>query len=71
MEGENVEAIKSKTEALTQAAMKLGEAVYKASQAEAEGAEPQAQPEAGKKTGTDDSTVVDADYEEVDPDKKQ
>ena len=26
---------------------------------------------AGKKTGTDDSTVVDAEFEEVDPDKKR
>ena len=25
----------------------------------------------GKKTGTDDSTVVDAEFEEVDPDKKR
>src|ERR1043165_7327356 len=35
LKGEDVEAIKSKTNALTQSAMKLGEAMYKAQQAEA------------------------------------
>jgi molecular chaperone DnaK len=73
MESNDAAVITTKTEALMQAAMKLGEAVYKASQEEAA-----AQPDAGaaasgtgKKTGTDDSTVVDAEFEEVDPDKKR
>jgi molecular chaperone DnaK len=65
IEGEDGELIKEKTEALAQASMKLGEAMYKASQAEAE----------AKANGTEndsDDDVVDADFEEVkdDDDKK-
>jgi molecular chaperone DnaK len=65
LDGEDGEAIKEKTDALAQAAMKLGEAMYKASQAEAE----------AKANGTSDDAdddVVDADFEEVkdDEDKK-
>ena len=36
LEGDDAEAIKEKTDALAEASMKLGEAMYKASQAEAE-----------------------------------
>jgi molecular chaperone DnaK len=71
MEGDDAEAIKSRIEALSQSAMKLGEAMYKAQQ---EGA---AQPDDGPDMGTgeagktsEDSTVVDADFEEVEDDKK-
>ena len=74
-ESTDVEDINAKTETLTQAAMKLGEAMYKASQeeaaAEAEGGEAG---DAGASDGEgsggkdDESTVVDADFEEVDPD---
>ncbi len=65
LEGEDGDVIKEKTDALAQASMKLGEAMYKASQAEAE----------AKANGTDedgDDDVVDADFEEVkdDDDKK-
>jgi molecular chaperone DnaK len=49
------EAIKS----LTEAAMKLGEAVYKQAQQE------QAQPESGEATDSKDEKVVDAEFEEV------
>ena len=70
MSGEEIEPITSKTEALLQASMKLGEAVYKASQAEAaEGAAEEAPP-AGE-GAADDSKVVDADFEEIDPDKEK
>lgn len=57
---EDVEDIKAKTNALAQASMKLGEAMYAASQAE--GA-------AGGDAKADDG-VVDADFEEVRDDKK-
>jgi molecular chaperone DnaK len=72
-DGEDVGAITSKTEALVQVSMKLGEAIYKASQEEAasgaaEAAEP---PDERERTETDDPTVVDAEFEEVDPDKDQ
>jgi len=78
-ESEDIDGIKAKTEALMQASMKLGEAMYKASQ-EGEGA-----PDldmsgmggtdtpdggAGDAPTDDDATVVDADFEEVDPEKK-
>ncbi len=61
--------IEAKTEALTQAAMKLGEVMYKAQQGAAhptggDGAD------AGSSGGDDDETVVDADFEEVDEDKR-
>jgi molecular chaperone DnaK len=56
-------AIRSKTEALSQSSMKLGEAMYKASQETAAGEE--AAPESGEKG----ENVVDADFEEVDDDK--
>ena len=66
LEGEDLEDIRAKTETLMQASMKLGEAAYKAQQekdAASEGDEPQAA------AGADDE-VVDADFEEVDDDKK-
>jgi molecular chaperone DnaK len=65
---EDVEAIKAKTEALSQSSMKLGEAMYKASQ-EAEAGE-QAAEDAGA-SGEKGDDVVDADFEEVDDDKKK
>jgi len=63
--GEDADAIQAKTQAVLQSAMKLGEAMYKASQAEAAGT---AGPEAGSKPQPDEK-VVDATFEEVD-DKK-
>ncbi|MEO1774672.1 MAG: molecular chaperone DnaK [Pseudomonadota bacterium] len=61
LEGEDVEDIKAKTQALAEASMKLGEAVY---QSQAEGAEA---PEGGEEAPQQqDDDVVDADYEEVD-----
>ena len=66
-EGADVEDIKTKTEALTEAAMKLGEAMYKESQAEAAAGDADGDgPSANK---PEDATVVDADFEEVDPDE--
>ncbi|MDR2098602.1 MAG: molecular chaperone DnaK, partial [Rickettsiales bacterium] len=57
-EGATTEDIKAKSDALTQAAMKLGEAIYKAAQEKA-GAQP------GAGAGSADSEkVVDAEYEE-------
>jgi len=76
-DGEDVDAIKAKTEALVQSSMKLGEAMYKASQASAGG-------DAGPGPGADggasaggaagggkDEKVVDADFEEVDEKKNK
>lgn len=67
-ENAEADAIKEKTEALTQAAMKMGEAMYKAQQAEgAEGGEA-GEGSADAEAAADDN-VVDADFEEVDPDQ--
>ena len=74
MDGDDADAIKAKTEILGQARMKLGEAMYRASQAAAgEAGGPaggQAGGQAGGGAGGDD-TVVDAEFEEVDPEKKK
>ncbi|TWG65540.1 molecular chaperone DnaK [Aminobacter sp. J15] len=65
-EGDDVEDIKAKTNALAEASMKLGQAMYEASQTEAAEADARAD---AKKDGED---VVDADFEEIkdDDDKK-
>jgi molecular chaperone DnaK len=68
---DDAEAIKAKTEALTQAAMKVGEAIYKA---EAEKAQAAGGGDAGPSAGgpaSDGPDVVDADFEEVDENKKK
>ncbi|MCW9035225.1 MAG: molecular chaperone DnaK [Rhodospirillales bacterium] len=70
------ESIKAKTDALMQASMKLGEAMYKAQQ-EAEGGPDMG--DMGDSTAPggdagqpgDDATVVDADFEEVDGNEKK
>ena len=77
LEGEDAEAIKAKTDALAQAAMKIGEAMYRASQDEAgapggddAGPDSGAGPDGASAPGGDDG-VVDADFEEVDEDRKK
>ena len=66
-EGEDLEAIQSKTQSLMQASMKLGEAMYQAAQsaAGAAGGEAAGSADAGAEEG-----VVDAEFEEVDDAKK-
>lgn len=67
--GEDEEAIKAKTQTLMEASMKLGEAIYKATQAEsAASAASSGEPQTAKQAEGD---VVDADYEEVKDDKSQ
>ena len=61
-------SIKAKTEALAKASMKLGEAIYKAQETENPGSGAGAS--AGQADDAGDSTVVDADFEEVDDRKK-
>jgi molecular chaperone DnaK len=74
-EKDDVDAIKSKTEALATASMKLGEAMYKASQAEAQAqgdkAEQAPKGGAGAEAKGGDGKVVDADFEEVDPESEK
>ncbi|MGF1608041.1 MAG: molecular chaperone DnaK [Kiloniellales bacterium] len=68
---DDVEAIKAKTEALGQVAMKLGEALYKSeSAAGGDGGGDDSGSSSGGASGGGDEGVVDADFEEVDDDKK-
>jgi molecular chaperone DnaK len=62
LDGDSAELIKEKSQALAEVSMKLGEAMYKQSQAEAE----------AKAAGSDDKDddVVDAEFEEVKDDKR-
>ena len=64
-ESTDAETIKTRTQDLTESAMKLGEAIYKA---EAESAEAAAEADAGE-AGSDDD-VVDADFEDLDKGEK-
>ena len=65
LETENASKIKSGIQNVTEAAMKLGEAIYKASQSEA-GDEPMAADAEGM-----DDDIVDADFEDLDDGKRQ
>ncbi|MEO1640314.1 MAG: molecular chaperone DnaK [Pseudomonadota bacterium] len=62
LEGDSADKIKSGIQNVTEAAMKLGEAIYKAQQEEEAGAEPEA-------PGADDE-ILDADFEDLDDDKR-
>jgi molecular chaperone DnaK len=68
VEGDDAEGIKEKTNTLAQASMKLGEAMYKSQQSEAASADAAADG-AGNAPKPEDN-VVDADFEEVDDNKK-
>ncbi|TIV69286.1 MAG: molecular chaperone DnaK [Mesorhizobium sp.] len=63
-EGDDVADIEAKSQSLAEASMKLGQAMYEASQKEA--AEADAKADAAK-----DSDVVDADFEEIDEDDEK
>ena len=67
LETEDTEGIKQKTQTLAQASMKLGEAMYQASQA-AGGDGSEGGPDGG---GQKNDDVVDADFEEVDEDDRK
>jgi molecular chaperone DnaK len=64
-EKSTAEKIKSGIQNVTEAAMKLGEAIYKA-QAE----DGDAEPAAADRGGDDDDTIVDADFEDLDDNKR-
>jgi len=66
LEGDDAEAIKEKTEVLSEALMKIGQTIYEQQQAAAAAA-------GGEDAGPSDAAsddVVDADFEEVDPEQK-
>ncbi len=64
LEGEDPEAIKARIQDVTEASMKLGEAIYKAQ------AEEMAASEGGESNDVADDDVVDADFEDLGDDKK-
>jgi len=63
LKGTDTEEVKKKTQSLIQASMKLGEAVYKSQQKNAE------KKDASKNKDQNKENVVDADFEEVKEDK--
>src|ERR1700731_309809 len=68
LKGDNAEAISAKANTLAQASMKLGDAVYK--QAEGAGAAPGGEAGGAEPGGPKKDDVVDAEFTEVDDDKK-
>ena len=70
LEGDDAEAITAKTNDLAQAAMKLGEALYKTQQAQAEADAARDAGAAGGGSASGDDDVVDADFSEVKDDDK-
>ena len=65
LKGDDATAIQAKTNALAQASMKLGEAMYKQQAGGGEGSD-----EPGGSAGNKQDDVVDAEFTEVDDDKK-
>ncbi len=65
LEGDDADDIKAKTQTLAEASMKLGQAMYEAAQAAETGAA------GGSEEKASNDDVVDADYEEIDDDKKK
>jgi molecular chaperone DnaK len=66
LENDNADKIKSGIQNVTEAAMKLGEAIYKSAQEE--GDEDVAEPSDARRG--DDDDIVDADFEDLDKDKR-
>ena len=70
-DSEDLSEIKSKTETLVQSSLKLGEAIYKQNpQSPNSGPQPDPSGEEPSSNKKDDEKVVDADFEEVDENKK-
>jgi molecular chaperone DnaK len=71
LSSEDAAQIKAKTEALAQASMKVGEALYKAQQEQQAAAGEGGPSSGGTAAGGGNEKVVDADFEEVDDQKKR
>jgi molecular chaperone DnaK len=65
LEGDNVDKIKSGIQNVAEASMKLGEAIYKASQEEG-----QDEPAGADQAQGDDDDILDADFEDLDDNKR-
>ncbi|WP_299045037.1 molecular chaperone DnaK [uncultured Tateyamaria sp.] len=66
LESENADKIKSGIQNVTEAAMKLGEAIYKAAQDDADD-----EPQAADEPRANDDDIVDAEFEDLDDDNKR
>ena len=66
LEGDDSEKIKARSQDLTEASMKLGEAIYKA---ESENSNPETG-DSGNESDSD-SDIVDADFEDLDEEKNK
>lgn len=64
LETENADKIKSGIQNVTESAMKLGEAIYKSAQAEGD------EPSAADEPHPDDEDILDAEFEDLDEDKR-
>ncbi|MBY5971736.1 molecular chaperone DnaK [Pseudooceanicola marinus] len=69
LENDNAEKIRSGIQNVTEASMRLGEAIYKSQQEEGSD-EPQASDDGASDGGSDDDTIVDADFEDLDDNKR-
>ncbi len=69
LEGDDVDAINAKSQALTEAAMKMGQQIYEKDQAAAQ--EGAADAGEGASSSADDEEVVDAEFSEVDEDNNK
>ncbi|GGX40163.1 chaperone protein DnaK [Tateyamaria omphalii] len=65
IETENADKIKSGIQNVTESAMKLGEAIYKAAQEDGDD-----EPQAADEPRADDDDIVDAEFEDLDDDKR-
>ncbi len=70
LEGEDVDEINAKSQALTEAAMKMGQQIYEKEQAEGAAAAGDAGESDASSDSSDDEDVVDAEFSEVDEDNK-
>ncbi|QQA42848.1 molecular chaperone DnaK [Pelagovum pacificum] len=68
LEGDNAEKIRSGIQNVTESAMKLGEAIYKAGQSE--GGSDDGDDDADSNRGAGDDDIVDADFEDLDDSKR-
>jgi molecular chaperone DnaK len=71
LEGEDLSAIEARTQALSQASMKLGEAMYQGGGGSDEGGGPGDGTGGGEAGGQSQEDVVDADFEEVQDDDRK
>jgi molecular chaperone DnaK len=71
MKADDVEPIRSATQALMQASMKLGEAIYAADKGGAEAGDADGAAPGADGARNSGDNVVDADFEEVKDDKKK